>query len=396
MPYARKRKRVYRRRPRSKRTKRRYSSRFRRRRSTLSKAFASRRRYRNRKLVAQYRPGTLSFGNRYIRDTKRAWLHWNSQLDETLIAATNSSSPLEVQFGDIVNTTSALFNGKDSKTGADDKFSENWDVYSSLYQQAYVKHCNVTVDFSSMDNRVFSIDPQVTTSTLNPTVYIVGIAVFRAPIFNTINPSYKWETLRKMGNVVYKKYTAGVTRSLSVTAKINLSKCLQQYDFALRCHQVMPLASVLNAPVETYAKCKPQENRCWCYPFVVPLVKSAAEGAAYTINYKTKISKLVCYSRPQSELAVIRAAVPNTSNTQLYPPIGTLFDTGYRPIPVDPGGDESLPPLNPIDIAQNDRLDDLEGNDNVQDLSIADNEAAILSVDQSLNTHIQQQFPNVH
>ena len=393
MPYARKRKRVYRRRPRSKRAKRRYSSNFKRRRSALAKAYASRRRVRNRKLVAIHHPGTLSFGNRYIRDYKKAWLRWSQQLDETIIAGTESSSPLEVQFGNVVTTTSGLFNGIDSETKAPSLFSENWDKYSSLYQQCYVKRCHVTVSFTSMDNRVFSADPQVVTSTLNPTSYIVGVAIFRAPVFNFVNPTFKWETLRKMGNVVYKKYTAGVTRPCVVTAKIDLAKCLQNYDLSQRCHQVMPYASVLADPTNNYPVLQPKETRCVAYPFVVPLVKSAAEGAAYTINYKTSVSKLVVFSRPQSEFLAVRSAIPQIGGVAPYPPIGTLLNPGYRPIPVDPPQGLTV---NPIDIAQNDRLDDLEGNDNVQDLSIADNEAAILSVDQSLNTHINQQFPNVH
>lgn len=400
MPYARKRKRVYtRRRASRKRAKRRYSPYFRKRRSALAKAYASRRRYRNRKLLAIHRPGTLSFGNKYIKDTRKAWLFWRNQLDQTIIASTESSSPLEVQFGEVVNTTSALFNGVDEKQ-APTYFSENWDKYSSLYQQVYVKNCNITVQFSSMDNRVFSADPQVTTSTLNPTTYIVGIAIFRAPLFKFVNPTFKWETLRKMGNCVYKKYTAGVTRALTVTAKIDLSKALQQYDFALRCHQVMPINSAVNDVATNFPVLQPEETRCVAYPFVVPLVKSAAEGAAYTINYKTSVSKLCVFSRPQSELLVIRNAAPLVGGTQLYPPVGTLLNAQYRPIPVDPSGDGIQ---NPYDVIQDERLEVLEANDDEQDENIQTNAQTIQSVDQTLgqtiddlNVHINTQFPNVH
>lgn len=322
------------------------------------------------------------------------WVTYKTQRVETIIAAATGSSPNELQFGRTYCMTPGVFNAfTDAKEYSE--MSQDWEKYASKYQQGYTKYASVTCHFSSMDNRVFSENPQVTTSTLNPTSYIVGIIISRVPYFTPqIQPEFDWATVKKLGNCVYKTYTAGVTRSCTVTAKIDIGKCLQQYDFVTRCFEVMPIDNILNDPNNTIMRVVPDETRLYAIPFVVPLVKSAAEGAAYTINYHTTIRKLIRFSRPISDFATIRTYVPTILGQKLYPPVGTKLGTAYRPmtLTVETGNTG----LSPIDIVQNDRLDDLEGNDNVQDQDIADNEAAILSVDQSLNTHINQQFPNVH
>lgn len=399
MPYARKRRRVYRRRPYRKRAKRRYSSAFRRRRSTLAKAFASRRRYRNSKLLAQFKPGTLSFGNKYVRDVKPATLTYRAEQSETILATPSGSSPLECQFGQTFLATSALFNVY-GPLGAPESPCENWDVYSSKYSQVYVKNITMTCEFSTQDNRTFSDDPNSLQVQINPTTYICGIMISREPLPVELVPIFKWSTVQKLGNVVYKKYTAGVTRALKVTAKVDVGKCLQQYDMNQRVHVVMPLNCVYNQPSTTIPTLQPQDNRLYLIPFVVPMTKSAVEGSAYTIEYKTTIHKRVVFTRPLSDLAQLNGFNPtNNGSFYPYPPQGTNLLSVYRPMSID--GDFT-PPLNE-DVKQNERLDVLEMNDDEQDSKIQDNENAIQSVDQQvgivtddLNQHIVAQFPNVH
>lgn len=399
MPYARKRKRVYRRsRKTYKRKKRTYSAAFRKRRTTLSKALWARKRAATRKLIAQYRPGTLSFANKYVKDYRDGWLTYRSPSTETIIAGTQGSSPLELQFGRNYCLCPGFFNTIDANN-AFFGMSENWEKYASYYQQGYVKYASVTAHFSTQDNRVFSENPQITTSTLNPTSYIVGLMISRVPYpITPLQPNFSWHEVRQLGNCVWKRYTAGASKSVSVTAKVNVGRCLQQYALEERCFEVMPSTNILSDPNTTYRRVTPNENRLWILPFMVPLTKSVTEGAAYIVNYDVQIRKLVRFSRPVADFNTIRQNVPTVLGQSLYPPIGTRLAETYRPMTILP----ELP-NDTKDAEQDDRLDDLEDKDYVQDILINQNasnvSAAIASnndTQQQLDNHEAQQFPNVH
>lgn len=398
MPYGRKRKRSFRRRRKTyKRSKRRYSSRFSKRRSALSKAFASKRRYRNRKLLALYRPGTLSFSNRYVKDYQDGWLTYRSPTTETIIAQATGSSPMELQFGRNYCLTPGIFNtvnANNEYTG----MSENWEKYASKYQQGYVKYASVTAHFRTQDNRVFSEDAKITTSTLNPTSYIVGLMISRVPFtIAPLQPNFSWHEVKQLGQCVYKQYTAGASKSISVTAKVDVGKCLQQYALEERCFGVMPSTNIQSDPNTTYPIVVPNETRLWILPFMVPLTKSVTEGSAYTVNYEVQVRKLIRFSRPVADYNTIRQNVPTVFGQSLYPPIGTRLVESYRPMSILPQLPDSK------DGEQDERLEVLEENDDEQDSKIQDNENTIQSLDQQIGivtddlaAHELLQFPNVH
>ncbi len=248
---------------------------------------------------------------------------------------------------------------------------------ASKYQQTYDKRVKITASFKGEVVQ-------------NPTHYICGIILSRTKQQVQLAGSYFFERIRKMGNCIYKRMTEDVTKPVTVTAMIDVGRALQQYDFVKRVTPVAPYTTILATNSESdYFPC---EDRLYAIPFIVPLTPNVgAARAEMRIYYNMKIEKECVFTRPLGDYQRIL----NGSLQSQYPPIGTTLAPQWRPLPIECDSKQGRQ-VDEIDILQNDRLDDLEGDNNVQMLDIADNEAAILSVDQHIHDHEDLEGKQAH
>lgn len=380
MPYARKRKRSYtRRRTRRKRTKRTYSPYFRRRRRTLRKGLFGRRSgYRKYRRAIANGGGTLDFGNKYVKNTRKYTLRWQNEGVQRIFADGDTSQPNVTFFASTsYPLTSPLYNTIINNTYGN--IATNWEQMASRYQQTYVKRVKITASFKGENSN-------------NPTHYICGIILSRTRQQVQLVGSYFFERIRKMGNCIYKRMTEDVTKPVTVTAMIDVGRALQQYDFVKRVTPCAPYTTILATSSED--KYVPCENRLYAIPFIVPLVANASASTSdMSIYYTMKIEKECVFSRP---LGDYQRVLTGSLQSQ-YPPVGTTLAPSWRPFPIE------CESKNTLDAKQDERLEVLEGNDDQQDDSIQTIENQIQSLDQTvgqtiddLNVHINTQFPQVH
>lgn len=369
-----------------KRTKRRYSRTFRSKRKSLYKARRFRPSIRRRKFTSKRRKfGAFdSFGNSLIPNKVMKTLYWNEPVNSNIIFAQGGGTQ-KVFPGESYDCTCPAFVKSEAEvkqlgpSGRQEMM--NWDVYSSKYQRAYTKEFRITTTFAFEGEREVG----------NSDYILCGFFITRADLRNNLTNIGDWELLKRSKNVVYKRYDKNVSTQCTVTATVNVGKCLAAATFIDRYSIVYPTPliwqqSSRNRLAESY----PNDSRLYIVQFVVPMTRSVGTDSPVNCQTRTTIKKVVCFDRPLGDPT--EAAFSNQ-----YPAMSTSLPNTYEPQYIRPLG--LLDPEGKND-EQDARLEDLEDGQNIQDattqFNFSTNQDAITDVADDLATHEALQFPNVH
>ncbi len=376
-----------------KRAKRRYSRKFRSRRKSLYKSKRYRRTYRSKQPASKRRKfGAFdSFGNSLIPNKAVKTLYWNEPENSNIIFAQGGGTQ-KVFPGATFDCTSPLFVKPELETkaaGPGGRLSMlNWDVYSSKYQRAHVTQMSIKTTFSFEGEREVG----------NSDFIICGFFISRSELRNNITNIGDWELLKRSKNCVYKRYNKNVSPQVTVSATVNVGKCLAAATMIDRFSIVYPVQLVWQqAERNRLAESFPNDSRCYITQFCVPMTRSVDTDSPINCQTRTFIKKTVVFDRPLGDPT--EAAFSNN-----YPAMGTTLPTTYAPQYIRPLG---LLASDAKDTEQDQRLMDLEEdvdeNTNAitfgfdeTNTNVQDNENAIEEVADDLAAHEALQFPNVH
>jgi len=344
MPYARKRFR--------KRTKRRYSRRFRSRRKSLYKSKRYRPTYRRKQPASKRRKyGAFdSFGNSLIPNKVLKTLYWNEPAVSNIIFAQGGGTQ-KVFPGESYDVTVPYFvksEGEVKTKGPSARLNMmNWDVYSSKYQRAYTKEFRISTTFAFENEREVG----------NSDFILCGFFITRNDLRNNLTNIGDWELLKRSKNVVYKKFNKNVSAQCTVTATVNVGKCLAAATMIDRYAIVYPIELIWQqANRNRLAESYPNDSRLFIVQFVVPMTRSVDTDSPINCQTRTVIKKVVCFDRPLGDPT-------ETALSNNYPATGTTLPNTYEPQYIRPSGllDDTK------DNEQDDRLEDLENGQNIQD-----------------------------
>lgn len=300
------------------------------------------------KWVSRARRGVgATLGNKYIHAQTVGTLIWHQPNISAQTIAPGQYYGRVILMNNFISLTGVLGGARQFVT------PENVDVYTpdqmnkfaARFQCSKVLYAKVVFDFYIEDDQQFLA---------NSDEAICGIYLSDRLIPPPLTSLCDWDSLRRAGNMKWKKYNKHAGKSMKIEMDVNVPACVGALAEEDKWCVTWPQERIDDA--KKIDDLYPNEPNLYAYGFWVPLTRTLQEGSPMNMCYRAHCVKKVLYRRPIQNILQV-------DGLDQYPPFRAALPVTYAPRP--------LYPVNQLDAALQElqtNVDDLQSQMAIDDL----------------------------